>query len=79
LEVDNIWKIEKNYEKKLWSSRDQNIAIFVFSVFNYFKTNAALVVFGSTPLMNEIDTLLIFFLLNMDFLAPKPRFFEKKT
>jgi hypothetical protein len=55
--------------------------VLVFSVFNYFQTNAASVIFGSTPLMNEINTIfgkkikiskfVIFRLSNLDFLIKK--------
>ena len=53
LRTNNIpnWKMEK----KIWSLRDENIVIFVFSVFNYSKKNAELVVFGSTPLSGEMN------------------------
>ena len=66
--------------KKNWSSRDQNVAIFCFSL-NYYKTNAKSVVFGSTAVTNEINTvfgkkikileIMIFWLPNLDFSRKK--------
>ena len=49
----------------------------VCSVFNYYKTNAKSVVFESTAVTNKINTVFVK-KRNYDFLAPKPRFFEKK-
>ena len=57
-------KIKKIMKKKFWLSRDQNIVIYVFSVFNEYKTNGKSVVFESTPLINEINTL---FMKNRNF------------
>ena len=66
------------YKKQNWSPRDQNIAIFVFSVFNYFETNAESVVFGLTSPTSEINTIFVkkmkimfFWLLNLDFSRKK--------
>ena len=74
---------KKNMKKKHFGRHVIEILrFFVFSVFNYFKTNATSVIFGSTPLINEINT--IFGKKNKNFeichfQALKPRFFEKKN
>ena len=65
-------------KKKFWSSRDQNIAIFVFSVLNYYETDAKLEVFWSPPLIYEINTFCKKKSRNYGFLPPKPSFFKKK-
>jgi hypothetical protein len=71
------------YEKKIMKKNFGRHVIkiygfFVFSVYNYFKTNAASVVFGSTP-PNEINILfvkkkfeiMIFWPPNLDFSRKK--------
>jgi hypothetical protein len=66
-------------KKKSVSHVIKKYRFFVFSVSNYFETNAASVVFRSTPLIIEIQTLFLKKIKKYDFLAPKPRFFEKEN